>query len=343
VTRAVELRGTDDTTTPSALTLVELPTPVPDPGEVVVGVRVALLGPDDLSAWPSLPRTVGREAVGVVTTLGPGVHDWHPGDRVALPALVPCGSCGPCRAGRTTLCADRRRPGRDAPGLLATEVAVRADLLHHVPPELPAAEGAVVPGAVATAYHALKRGGVGPEVTAVVVGADAVGLHLTQLAALAGGEVVTVDTRSAARERALELGADVVIDPDEGPLADRIADRLGDRADRVLVTPAATTSVEESLGLVRSGGRVVLVDRPVTDEATVPLRRLVDEELDLVGAPGTATPQDVAELFDLAAEDRLVLGTTVVGEVELDDDLAQVPQLLGDTGLRVAVRVTDEA
>lgn len=304
---------------PPTLRVEEAVVADPGPGQVRVDVTVALLDPRDAARTDlPVPRTLASEAVGVVAQVGPGVVDWYVGDRVALPASLPCGRCGACLAGRTTLCAAAGRPGADAPGWLADQVLAPADLLHHVPAQLTDAEAASVPGVVATAYHALKRGGVGPDVTVVVLGADPLGLQLTQLATLAGGTVVTVAPHSSARETALELGADAVLDPDEGDLGERLRERLGDGADRVFLTPTAHATVAEAVALLRAGGRAVVVAEAAEDHATVAVEPLVAGELDIVGARG-ATTQDVAELFDLAADDRLVLSATVGDEATIDD------------------------
>jgi D-arabinose 1-dehydrogenase-like Zn-dependent alcohol dehydrogenase len=322
-------------TPPAELATRPLAEPAVGPDELLVEVQVGLLGPEDLDLAPE-GGVAGSEAVGIIAGLGEAVGDWHLGDRVALPADLPCGRCAPCRAGRGTLCRDRQRPGRDRDGWLASQVVVPADAVAHVPPELDAAQAASVPGAVATAYHALKRAGVGQDVTVVIIGGDTVATHLTQVAALAGGTPVVVDPDPDGRERALDLGADIVIDPTDGPLAEQLLEHLGELADRVVLTPAADVEVPTALALLRAGGRLVLAGRPTTATAEVPLGRLVDDELDIVGATG-ATPQDVTELFDLAGDGRLILTTAIDARFGLDELEAASAVLRRAGTLRVAL------
>ena len=73
---------------PEALTLVDLPTPVPGPGEVVVQVAVSGVNFIDVYFRTGLykvppPVAIGSEAAGVVEAVGEGVTDVAPGDRVA--------------------------------------------------------------------------------------------------------------------------------------------------------------------------------------------------------------------------------------------------------------------
>jgi alcohol dehydrogenase len=208
---------------------------------------------------------------------------------------------------------------------------VRADLLVSTAATVPAPLAASVPGIAASSYHALKRAGVGHGVTVGVVGADAVGLHLTQLAALAGGDVTTFDDRVEARERALDLGADDARALDGQPLAGV----LDEPVDRLLVQGEVPPAALEALA---PGGRLVIVGTgAVTDEASVPLPLLVDRELDVVGSHG-ATPQDVIELFDLAADGRLVLGAAVGPTIAVADLADAEVSLSGDgSGLPVVI------
>ncbi|MEX1165173.1 MAG: alcohol dehydrogenase catalytic domain-containing protein [Nitriliruptor sp.] len=315
---------------PGHLRAVGRPAPTAGPGEAVVEVHAALLTPGSPP-----PRedgsVVGADGAGVVTQVGPGVVGLAVGDAVALPALLTCRACAACRAGRANLCPSRRRPGRDVDGWVAERVVVRADQLVSTAATVPPPLAASVPGIVAPAFNALKRAGVGPGVSVAVVGADALGLHLTQLAALAGGEVTTLDDRHEARERAADLGADRTL-----PLDGRsLPEVLDEPVDRLLVRGEVPASALEALA---PGGRLVIV--AVGDqrgEVSLPTDLLVRHELDVVGADG-ATPQDVVELFDLAAEGRLVLHTAVGSTYPVADLVAAETALTGtDAGLPIVL------
>ena len=88
--------------------LVELPTPTPGPGEVLLRVEAAGLCHSDLHMmeWPegsvpfTLPFTLGHETAGTVAALGPGVAGVREGDRVAVYSRWGCQRCRPCLAGR---------------------------------------------------------------------------------------------------------------------------------------------------------------------------------------------------------------------------------------------------
>jgi len=99
----------------SPLRLVDLPVPVPGPGQVLLRVRACGVCRTDLHVVdgdlkePKRPIVPGHEIVGEVAELGEGVSRFGPGDRVGVPWLGhTCGRCPYCVSGRENLC--------DAPG-----------------------------------------------------------------------------------------------------------------------------------------------------------------------------------------------------------------------------------
>lgn len=330
--RAVVHAATPGDGLPGHLRAVGRPAPAAAEGEVVVEVHAALLAPR--TAPPHVDGTVvGTSAAGVVVALGTGVVGLAVGDAVVLPALLTCARCAACRAGRANLCSQRRQPGVDVDGWAAERVAVPAHLLVSAAASVPAPLAASIPGVVASAYHALKRAGVGPGVSVAVVGADALGLHLTQLAALAGGEVTTLDDRSAARERAADLGADEVLPLEGRPLHEVLEEPV----DRLFA--GGRRPPPEALEALAPGGRLVLLgDGDASESVPVASDLLVRGELDVVGSSG-ATPQDVLELLDLAAEGRLVLHTAVGARFGVADLPRAEEALVSDEdGLLVVLR-----
>lgn len=294
----------------------EVPTPQPAPGEVLVRVGATALDGDDLAlaggvvAPAALPVTLGRAAAGTVEVAGPGAGDWEPGDPVAYDGSVPCGRCGYCTTGRDNLCIARQVLGRDRDGAHAAFVVADARHLLPAPGEVPAALVAVVVRSVAVPYHALKRAGVGEGVTLAVHGLGGRGRHAVLLAKLAGAHVVGLDPDAERRERALDWGADEVIDSGRGETAGRVREVTEGGADCSLELTGRLHEVEAAADCLRPGGRAAFTRRGDWSLSSSILARGVDEERDLVGAHDP-TLQDVGELLDLLADGRLDLSRSV--------------------------------
>jgi NADPH:quinone reductase-like Zn-dependent oxidoreductase len=186
----------------------ELPDPLAGPGQVVVRVEAVAVNTVDTlvrsGRWRtemSFPLAVGRDLVGTVASVGPGVSDLGPAEQVWT------NSAG--YGGR--------------PGATAELVAVERGRLYRLPPGADplAFVASVHPGA--TAYGALlgRARLVGGERLAVIGANGAVGMCAVQVGAAAGAEVIAVVRHpdAAARLRELRAGHVVVADATEAPRA----------------------------------------------------------------------------------------------------------------------------
>lgn len=97
---------------------VELPDPVPEPGQLLIRVHACAVCRTDLHVVdgdltePELPVVPGHQIVGTVVDVGPGANRYSPGDRVGVPWLGwSCGQCDFCKTGRENLCDQARYTG----------------------------------------------------------------------------------------------------------------------------------------------------------------------------------------------------------------------------------------
>ena len=165
---------------------------------------------DGVPTRQPLPLILGHEISGVVLEGDPA---WV-GKRVVVPAVIPCGDCSRCRAGRSMTCKRQVMPGNDRDGGFATHCVVPSRGLCEVAQDLPEgmdlAHLAVIADAVSTPYSALKKSGLQAGQVAVVVGLGGVGGYAAQLAKAAGAFVVglAVDAGKLAGNPACDLALD---------------------------------------------------------------------------------------------------------------------------------------
>jgi 6-hydroxycyclohex-1-ene-1-carbonyl-CoA dehydrogenase len=161
-----------------------------------------------------LPLVLGHEISGRVVKGGGRASGWE-GTAVVVPAVVPCGSCPACRAGRATICRQQFMPGNDGDGGFATHVKVPAQGLCAVreplPDGLPLSWLSVIADAVTTPYEAIRRSGLGAEHVAVFVGAGGVGGFGVQIAGALGAAVVAIDVDDERLALAAAHGAGLTI------------------------------------------------------------------------------------------------------------------------------------
>src|ERR1700674_4032797 len=187
----------------------------PGPGQALVEVIGCGLCHTDfgyargeVSTHKPLPLVLGHEVVGrVVATQGPGPAV---GQLVLIPAVLPCGQCAFCAAGRGNACPEQQMPGNDIDGGFATHQLVRSApliALDNLPAGFEVWKLGVVADAVSTAFQAVRRSGLGRGDVAVVVGVGGVGGFAAQIAAASGAHVLALDVKRDRLDLALAHGA----------------------------------------------------------------------------------------------------------------------------------------
>jgi propanol-preferring alcohol dehydrogenase len=258
--------------------LVEVPTPEPAPGEVLLRIDAAGLCHTDLHMmhWPEgavpyrLPFTLGHENAGTVVALGAGANGVAEGDRVVVYSRWGCGSCWQCIQGMENRC---ERPveelgahgggaGRD--GGLAEYMVVPAGRYLVAIGDLDPVFAAPLTDAALTPYHAIKRCAhqLRPDATVVVIGVGGIGhMAIQLLRALSSVRVVAVDVREEALELARVAGAHAAM-PGAELTPRQLRDETGARgAALVLDCVGSDATLELAAGAVAVGGDVCYVGR----------------------------------------------------------------------------------
>src|SRR4051794_23791367 len=291
--------------------LVELPRPVPGPGEVLLRVLAAGVCRTDLDLLRSggaghpLPVTLGHEIVGEVVT---GAER---GAVVAVYELLRCGGCVACARGEDNVCRDvvPGAVGITRDGGMADYVVVPARNL--VPlGDVDPVHAAPLTDAGMTALHAVERARrlLEPGATAVVVGIGGLGhLALQFLRATAGVRIVAADVEAERLHFAADLGADagVLTGPEA---ADAVRDANGGRqADVVFDFVGAQDTLDLAAAVTRRGGAIVVTGGGggrLSITARMGAGGAPDREVELVHTFG-GTRADLEQALSLAAAGRV--------------------------------------
>jgi L-iditol 2-dehydrogenase len=280
---------------------------VPEPeGEAIVEVRAATTCGTDLKmlrhGHPTLgayPARFGHETAGIRLDTD---------ERVLVGDSVPCGACGPCRAGATHLC----RAMTWVMGGFAERIGAPAAALHLIPDGLPFAAAAMAEP-LAACVHAVGRGTREHEVA--VLGGGTIGLMLARLLVLDGRDVVVVDRHPERRAQADDLGARGV------------ASTGGEQVALVFEAVGRPEAWHDAASTAAPGGRVVLVGGCPSGDVPLPGARLHYDEVDVVGA-FHHRPAEVDEALALLANgavDHSAFVGPVVGLDGLRDALENPP------------------
>jgi 6-hydroxycyclohex-1-ene-1-carbonyl-CoA dehydrogenase len=212
--KAIQLAAVGD-----PLTVVDVPQPQPGDDQVVVRVAGCGVCHTDIGFWKdgvptkkTLPLTLGHEISGTVVEAGSQYRQLLDHE-VIIPAVIPCGECDLCRAGRGNVCLSQIMPGNDVDGGFAEYILVPGRGICSVDDRAgyDLQELSVVADAVTTPYQAVVRSGLHSGDLAVVTGVGGIGTYCVQVAAAFGARVVAIDVDDAKLATIADHGAGLTI------------------------------------------------------------------------------------------------------------------------------------
>ena len=248
------------------LRLADVPDPKPAAGEVLLDVTFAALNPADrylaegqYPARPALPHILGRDGVGVVREVGPGVSGFQPGDSYAIL---------------------RGEVGISRPGSFAQQVAVPVESLIPIPPGWSLEQASCATLVYLTAYQALTQWGELPPSVVLVTGASGgVGVASIQLGSAMGHTVIGLSRDPMKREELKKLGAAAAFDPHDNQWRQQVKDFLKGKRVDLAIDNIGGSLFNELLDTLGEGGKVSVVGRlagpvPQFNTASLFFRRL---------------------------------------------------------------------
>lgn len=333
-----------------AITLEDIPQPVPKAGEVLVRVAACGVCHTDLHvvkgevAFP-LPCVLGHEISGVVESVASSVSHVKPGDAVVCSFIMPCGACHYCVRGRDDLCETffamnrlrgtlydgtsrlQRRDGTPlamySMGGLAEYAVVPAGDVFPAPAHVPLADACILGCAMMTAYGAVKnQARIQPNDTVAVIGTGGVGSNVLQVAkAFGAAQIIAVDIRDDKLEAAMGLGATHTVNAArEDAVAAVQALTQGRGVDVALEALGRPETVVNAFMMTRDGGRMVVIGiAPGTTTAGIEITRLVRRGIQISGSYGSRVRTDMPDVLALAARGQVSASQPITRRYRLEE------------------------
>jgi L-iditol 2-dehydrogenase len=241
--------------------------PIPELGQQDALVKTAACGvcSGDVMPWyieKKAPLVLGHEPAGEIVELGSRyVGPLRKGDRVFVHHHAPCLNCVYCLRGDYVQCKTWRRT-RIVPGGISEYIMVPGTNLKNdtlvLPAEVSFEDGTLVEPA-ACVVKSLRRSLIKKGDTVLIIGLGVMGqIHVLLARDFGAGKIIGVDMVPFRLEKALEFGADHIIDVSKEGLTDgvhRITN--GMMADTVIVGPNSVKAMKQGLGTVAPGGTVL--------------------------------------------------------------------------------------
>ena len=232
--------------------------------------------------------------------------------------------------------------GQAYDGGWAEYVVVPYTLLAPVPDHVPLEQAALIADAVATPFTGLiHRGGLRLGEVVGLWGIGGLGTHAVQIARLAGASlIIAVDPIGAARQRALELGADHALDPRTCNVREEVM-RLtdGEGLDMAVELSGTNSALDQAEFCLGHHGRAVIIGMCMEPVRLAELSVLFGYYNHTVLGHDGYQMRDVQTLVRLVASGRLDLSRSVSHVVPLEDVARGVDRLRTKEGNPVRIVV----
>ena len=263
------------------------------------------------------PLTLGHEIAGTVVATGAGAESWA-GKNVIVPAVMPCNGCDICAKGRNNRCLAQKMPGNslgiyggfsDYIPVPTQDLCVIEDLKGR-----PLENYAVIADAATTPYQAAIRADLKEGDPVLITGiTGGVGVYMAQVAKAMGAKPIVGIARNEEKlKRALELGADYVIDSkgkDFKAIQEEfkgIAKQAGRKANvgwKIFECTGVGAAQDMALGLLGFIGKLIIVGFGM-QKNSYSMSRLMAFDADIIGTWG-CLPEYYPKVLDMVQAGKI--------------------------------------
>ena len=320
---------------PGSMDLIDKPIPEVVPGSVLVKVKACAICGSDLRIFGdgnvriTPPHVLGHEISGEVVKVGEGVDHYSVGDKISTGADVPCGECEHCLSGRPNCCDINYAIGYQFDGGYAEYILLDPLVVKYGPmqkfdnalswQEASLAEplACCINGYERALYHE-NMGGV-----VVIFGAGPIGLMLMMLGKQFYGvdKVIVVEPSELRRSMALDLGADVVIDPvAQDPVAEVLDITNNQGANAIFTACPVIETHQQAIQMVAKRGVVNFFGGVPKSEPEIPLLSnfIHYREAYITGSHGS-TPEQHRKALEMITNKSVDVSSLVSETVPLSD------------------------
>jgi threonine dehydrogenase-like Zn-dependent dehydrogenase len=307
---------------PGEIQISSAPVPKPQPGDVLLRVRMIGLCGSDLNTFRgknpmvTFPRIPGHEIAATVEEVRDGSSSLERGMNVTLSPYTSCGECASCLRGRYNACKSNQTLGVQRDGALTDLISVPGDKIF-------AADGLTleelcIVEPLTVGFHAVARGRVTARDTVAIFGCGGVGLGVIAASAFRNARTIAIDVDDAKLRVAREAGAHDAINSKTESLHERLMELTRGLGPDVVIEaiglPATFTAAVEEVAFT---GRVVYIGY-AKDLVTYETRLFVQKELDILGSRN-ALPEDFAEVIRMLQQHRFPVKSAITRIVPFEE------------------------
>lgn len=272
------------------------------------------------------PLTLGHEFSGTITEVGEEVTSVKVGDRVTVEPLIYSEDDYFVKQGKYNLADDAGFIGLNDDGGFAEVAVVDASKVHVLPEGVSLEEGALMEP-TAVAFQSVKASNFKVGNSAIVFGAGPIGLlTIISLKAAGATSIVAVDISNERLEKALEVGASVVINSLNESVEEKVASLYERGIDFAFEAAGAQATFTSAMNVLKKGGQLMIIS-VFTQPVEVNALDIIIREISISGFLGYR--HIFPEVIEMVASGQMDVKKVITKKITLDNLVTEGLEVLG--------------
>lgn len=300
---------------------------VQETNQVLIEVKACGICGTDLKilqgAHPANDEIIlGHEFSGIVREIGSQVNDVSVGDKVIVDPNEKCGFCKACRRGLSNLCehlALGTTFGIFQNGGFANYCMVPRNTVYKLPKKINLDSAALVEP-ISCAIHCHNIANVKESDNVVIIGAGPMGLIIESVIKPHPlKRLISIEIDEWRRQKALELGADYIIDPNKADIKEEINKITKEEgADVVIDAVGISDTFEMAQKIWAPGARLICFGQDDRAVANIKPNEIVRYQRKILGSY-ISTASDFLDAIEFIANKIIDVNTLITHKIALSD------------------------
>lgn len=320
------------------ITIQNIKDPTPKSDGVVVKVKASGLCRSDWHGWMGhdidikLPHVPGHELAGIIEAVGKDIKNFKVGDRVTVPFVSGCGSCGECKSGNQQVCDYQSQPGFTHHGSFAEYVALDYANTNLVllPEEIDNVTAATLGCRFITSFRAIvDQGKVSEGQYVTIHGCGGIGLSAIMIANALGAQVTAIDINEDTLALAKQLGATSVINASNNSnIVEEVKDITKGGAHVSIDALGSAETCFNSISGLRKRGKHIQVGLMTEKDKhpKVPMDMVLANELEIIGSHGMQAYK-YPEMLKMISDGKLHPEKLIKRTISLEEVTTALPNM----------------
>lgn len=327
---------------PGKINLIEKEIPIPKKNEALLKIKYAGICGADLATYTgnqpftTYPRIPGHEFSAVIEEIGDNIYGLEKGDLVTANPYFNCNTCYSCERGIVNACTSNQTMGVQRDGAFSEYITMPLERIYKN--NLLTAKTLALVEPFTISYHAVNRTRMKKGDKVIVIGAGTIGMFAMLSAKLKGAEVYVADIMDKRLEKALELGADGVINSKLEDIIKKGEEITEGRGFDVCIEAVGqNTTFLNSIELASFGADIALIGNGKS-ETTFNHSILLKKELNIFGSRNSLK-KDFQDVIEILMKGEINTDSLITDIYSKENSLQAFEDMVNNSGAKMKTMI----